>query len=277
MSILTFVFQTVLLVVLKTALWGLVLVCALFGTVGVTAWVFERLGVLWVLTFFLQILAWPFVRGALAKYGDLNIKGSENIKGVKGAVIFAANHISELDPFLIPASLNPRSQFFPMFFVSRERAFYEKRGLSQYAYAGLAFRIFGGYPAIVGIKDFESKLKNHIGILFRGRSVCIFPEGEITPRKGFIKREHPGVAYLLWKTGRPIVPVAVCGHGGMSKNDFFAGKRKIGVFFGEPITREEVFGAEFATEPPDHDKLVEVAQVVMTRIRELIAVHGSQE
>ena len=34
----------------------------------------------------------------------LEVRGLENLKGIETNVIFAANHPSELDPFLIPAS-----------------------------------------------------------------------------------------------------------------------------------------------------------------------------
>ena len=54
------------------------------------------------------------------------------------------------------------------------------RGITRYAYGGLVFKIFGAYPATVGIKDYEKMLMHHINILCRGHSVCIFPEGGLS-------------------------------------------------------------------------------------------------
>lgn len=169
--------------------------------------------------FLLQTLVYPFTWVSLYFFTRIRVLGKENFRGHKNGAIFAVNHASEFDPILIPATLNLFSPLFPMFYLARERAFYEKSGLAKYIYGGTFFKIWGAYPVEVGTGDYERALKHHIKILERGKSVCIFPEGGKTIN-GEIGDGKPGVAYLLWRTGRPVIPVAIHGHHGMSMGDF---------------------------------------------------------
>lgn len=218
--------------------------------------------------FLLQLLVYPMMWVALRFFVRIKIIGKENLRGHKCGVIFAVNHASEFDPILIPATLNPFTPLMPMFYLARERAFYEKRGLVKYIYGGTFFKIWGAYPVTVGTGDYNFALKHHIKILDRGNSVCIFPEGGKT-RDGNIKEGKPGVAYLLWRTGRPVVPVAIHGHYGMGMSDFFGRSHMIAVSYGKPITREELFGPVDESVPPSQEKLKIATQIIMTRISEM--------
>lgn len=227
------------------------------------------------ITFLLQTILWPFLRLPLHWSGSIRITGKENVKGHKSGAIFAANHGSQLDPFLVPATLNPFSSLMPMHYVSRTRDFYKVRGLIRYLYGGFAFKIFGAYPAIPKIKDYEKMLPHHIDLLLRGKSVCIFPEGKLNP-SGILGQGQLGTAYLLWRTGRPIIPTAIYGHEGMGSREFFARKHKIVVSYGPPITRDEIFGVD-ADEQPTHEKLIAATEIIMARIRELLPVRNSRD
>lgn len=212
---------------------------------------------------------WPIMWVVLRLFGKIVILGRENIHGHKHGAIVAVNHASEFDPILIPATLNPFSHLMPMFYLAREREFYEKSGLIKYIYGGLFFNIWGAYPVTVGTKgDYEYALRHHIKILDRGQSVCIFPEGGKT-QDGEIGEGKPGVAYLLWRTGRPILPVAIHGHHHMGPRDFFARKHTLVVSYGKPITREELFGKNADRVPPTHEELKSATKVIMSRIREM--------
>lgn len=222
-----------------------------------------------VTPFILQTLLWPIMWIILCVFGKINILGKENTSGHKRGAIFAVNHSSQLDPILVPATLNPFSALMPMFFLSRERRFYEKSGFLQYVYGGFIFRIFGAYPVItIGSKDYERILEHHIRILGRGRSVCVFPEGGLNTTDG-VGDGKPGVAYLLWKTGRPVIPVAIYGHKQMGPREFFARKHKLAVSYGKPITREELFSSYADVEPPTFEDLKAATYVVMSRIRDM--------
>jgi 1-acyl-sn-glycerol-3-phosphate acyltransferase len=128
----------------------------------------------------LQTCLWPFTRFIFWFFGRWEIKGLENLQGLehKNGLIFAANHSSELDCILIPASLPFLSNLMPMFYTSREREFYKTSGWRQIFYGGFFFKIWGANPLNSGKKNYELSLINHIEILKCGKSICIFPEGK---------------------------------------------------------------------------------------------------
>ncbi len=226
------------------------------------------------ITFALQVILWPVVWLHMWLFGNLRVIGAENTKGHKVGAIFAVNHSSQIDPILLPVALNPFSPLLPMYYVSRDREFYEMRGITRYAYGGLVFKIFGAYPATVGIKDYEKMLMHHINILCRGHSVCIFPEGGLS-KNGELGQGKPGVAYLLWRTRRPVIPVAIHGHHKMQPKDFFACKHSLSVSCGKPITWEDIFGEDPNCAEPTHDELIKVTQIIMSRIKEMLVACNS--
>lgn len=204
----------------------------------------------------------------LRVFGKIVILGKENIHGHIHGAIIAPNHASQFDPILIPATLNPFSNLMPMFYLARERAFYDVTGIAQYIYGGLFFKIWGAYPVHVGTKNYEYALASHIKILLREQSICIFPEGGKT-KDGNIAEGKPGVAYLSWRTGRYIIPVAIHGHHQMGPSEFFSRKHSIVVCYGKPITREELFGKDFDKRTPSQDELKAATKIVMSRISEM--------
>jgi len=218
--------------------------------------------------FLLQTAIWPIMWVVLRVFGKITILGKEHIHWHIHGAIVAPNHASQFDPILIPATLNPFSNLMPMFYLARERAFYEVTGLVQYIYGGLFFKIWGAYPVHVGTRDYEYALKSHIEILDRGQSVCIFPEGGKT-KDGKIGEGKSGVAYLAWRTGRPVLPVAIHGHHKMGPQDFFSRRRSIVVSYGKPITKEELFGSNTSTIPPTQEELKSATKIIMSRIREM--------
>ena len=143
--------------------------------------------------FILQTLVWIPTWFVLTLCGRFRKYGRENLKGLSRGVIFAANHGSELDPILVPASLNPFSAVMPIFYVAREREFYEKDGFSKYIYGGFWFKLWGAYPAYMGKKDYAFSLQEHIKILNAGKSLLVFPEGEKT-KNGEVGNGKGGVA-----------------------------------------------------------------------------------
>ncbi len=115
-----------------------------------------------------------------------------------GPVIFAANHRSFLDPFVIGV-LTRR----PMYYVAK-RELFESGRLQAWILNAL-----GAFPIDRGASD-EEAIKTAKAILARGDSVLIFPEGTRI-RPGPLGRPKRGVARLALETGVPVVPVAVLG------------------------------------------------------------------
>ncbi len=218
--------------------------------------------------YFLQNLIWIPTQIFLRFFGHFEIYGKNNLCGIKGAVIFASNHTSELDPILLPAAMPMFSRFLPMFYVSREKNFYDSsHPLKRLFYGGLFFEFWGAYRTHVGLHNYEISLQPHLKILERGHSLSIFPEG----KKGFdgIPREGKGgAAFLSHKTGAPVVPVAISGAFKTSVPDFFSFKKHFRITFGKPIYPNELFAGKKIKDP--HDYKIIVNESIMPRIAEMM-------
>lgn len=219
---------------------------------------------------FCQKFIWIPTRLILTIFGHINISGLENLKGIKGPVIFASNHSSEIDPFIVPSSLPFWSRFSPLFYATRERSFYVEHGWRKYLFGGWFINAWGGYIAQAGLHDYEQSLTDHISIAYDGGSFCIYPEGGIT-RDGTIQPEKAkgGTAYLAERGGCIVVPVAISGVYKTPLLDFFLGKRHITVRFGLPITQEELHNQ--VPRNPDFEVQVykDQATYIVKKIKEL--------
>jgi glycerol-3-phosphate dehydrogenase (NAD(P)+) len=122
--------------------------------------------------------------------------GREHIPA-DGPVIFAANHRSFLDPFVI-ACMSRR----PLYYVAKKELF--AKPLTAWFLNSL-----GAFPIDRGAAD-QDAMSTAREILQRGDSVLIFPEGTRI-RPGTLGTPKRGVGRLALETGAPVVPVAVIG------------------------------------------------------------------
>ncbi len=122
--------------------------------------------------------------------------GREHIP-VDGPVIFAANHRSFLDPFVI-ACMSRR----PLYYVAKKELFAHR--LTAWFLNSL-----GAFPINRGAAD-QDAMATAREILQRGDSVLIFPEGTRT-RPGTLGAPKRGVGRLALETGAPVIPIAVIG------------------------------------------------------------------
>ncbi|WP_246083206.1 lysophospholipid acyltransferase family protein [Nonomuraea diastatica] len=117
-----------------------------------------------------------------------------------GPAILAANHLSVLDSFLLPALL-PRHVTF-----TAKNEYFDGNPVS-----GFFMRLGGSLPI-----DRESAhsaqvmLDEAAALLERGELFGIHPEGTRSP-DGRLYRGKVGVAWLALKTGAPVLPVALSG------------------------------------------------------------------
>ncbi|HEY4508626.1 MAG TPA: hypothetical protein VJJ55_03145, partial [Candidatus Paceibacterota bacterium] len=135
----------------------------------------------------LQTALWPIVRPLFWFFLRLKVRGLENVLPYinctrsrdicvgggkqraedcekqcgKRGVIFAANHSSELDPILVPASLPFLSPLMPFFYTSREQSFYKMSGWRQFFYGGFLFKLWGSHPLRSGTGNYEESLTTH--------------------------------------------------------------------------------------------------------------------
>lgn len=217
----------------------------------------------------LQKFIWIPTRLVLTLFGHIKIYGLKNLRGIKGNVIFACNHASEIDPFIVPASLPFWSRFSPLFYATRERSFYSTNGWRKYLFGGMFINAWGGYTAIAGLHNYDISLADHVTIARDGGSFCVYPEGGIT-RTGELQPAKGGIAYLAEKGGCTVVPVGVSGTYRTPLSDFFLGKRHITVKFGLPITAEEL-GARFvSTADLGHRVYKFRSEYVMNKVGELL-------
>lgn len=213
----------------------------------------------------LQNLIWIPTRLLLIVFGRVEIRGKANLRGLSGNAIFACNHSSEMDVFMVPGTLPMMSRFSPIFYTSREQSFYTRAKWRQRFYGGLFFNIWGAFPVQVGLHDYHMSLAAHEEMLQAGGSLCIFPEGRTTP-DGNIQQGKGGVAYLAHATGRPIIPVRISGTFRLTPADLFLRRRILSVAYGTPIYVQARAGETLS---PDDFKTI--ANSVMDAIRALPA------
>jgi glycerol-3-phosphate dehydrogenase (NAD(P)+) len=145
-------------------------------------------------------LVYWIVRGLLQPffhvYFRMSRMGREHIPA-DGPVIFAANHRSFLDPFVI-ACMSRR----PLYYVAKKELFSGR--LTAWFLNSL-----GAFPIDRGHAD-EDAMGTAREILQRGDCVLIFPEGTRI-RPGTLGAPKRGVGRLALETGAPVIPVAVIG------------------------------------------------------------------
>ena len=172
------------------------------------------------------------------------IIGLENIPK-DGAYIFAANHMSNLDPPLIGT------------FAGRVVCYMAKEELFKNPILGAALRGLGVFPVKRGAAD-KGAIKNAVKILKSGGCLGIFPEGTRS-KTGKIGKAESGISLIAAMTKAPIIPAAI-----VNTDKFFSDEVKfprLVLIFGKPI--------EFMGNSKDKDELAKFAQNIMAEVAKL--------
>jgi len=175
-------------------------------TRGVNPWVY------WPVRAVLQSFFWVYFR--------LQRLGREHVPA-DGPVIFAANHRSFLDPFVI-ATLARR----PVYFIAKQELF-ERR------FCGWWLNALGAFPINRGAGD-QDAMATAREILERGDCVVIFPEGTRV-RTGPLGEPRRGVGRLALETGARVVPVAIFGTEDVRRG-LWIRPRRVRLRAGRPLT-----------------------------------------
>ena len=127
---------------------------------------------------------------------DLEVTGREHIP--PGAVVFAGNHQSHIDPPLVSIAVRANVRYLAVDELFGRSTAFDRLIL-----------FFGAIP-MPRTRPPLGALKAAIGHLQAGGPVGVFPEGR---RTAFWGEESPrrGAAWLALRTGAPLVPVAIAG------------------------------------------------------------------
>lgn len=156
------------------------------------------------------------------------VTGRKNVPRT-GAVILAANHISDADPLLIGAA------------TLRPTGYMAKRELWQIGWLAPILDLVGSFPVDPGAPD-RAALRKAAGILARGEALVLFPEGRIAP-DGNLAALLPGVLQLALKSGASIVPVGLAGAGQIVPYGELVPRPtlgKVSLHYGAPISLDDL-------------------------------------
>jgi 1-acyl-sn-glycerol-3-phosphate acyltransferase len=128
--------------------------------------------------------------------GNLRIYGRNNLVEDRGA-LFAANHVSYLDPPLVGVVARG-----PLYYLARKSLFDERP-------LGWVLPHLNLVPVDSGGRDM-SAIKKIVQLVSEGKRVAIFPEGTRSP-DGSLQPAQAGVGLVIAKTLAPVVPMRVFG------------------------------------------------------------------
>jgi long-chain acyl-CoA synthetase len=169
-------------------------------------------------SWFLRRISLPTWILPLARiYMDLDVRGLEHLRDVRGPVIFAANHTSHMDGPAVFIALPPRwryrlapamaKEFFRAHFYPAEftRTAWFTNSLNYY----LSCMFFNTFPLPQREAGTRQTLRYIGEVTSDGYSVLIFPEGRRSDHG--VATFRPGVAMMGARLDVPVVPVRLEG------------------------------------------------------------------
>lgn len=133
----------------------------------------------------LSFLFWP-----------IKIKGKNNFNK-KGPLIFAANHVSYLDPIVLGTA------------NKRQIHFIAKKEIFEVPILGIIVKCLGAIPVDRKRANLIS-IKKSLKILKEGKILGIFPEGTRS-LNGHLLEFNAGLIKIAFKSNAPIIPIGING------------------------------------------------------------------
>jgi 1-acyl-sn-glycerol-3-phosphate acyltransferase len=184
--------------------------------------------------------------------GIFSLVGGDRVPR-EGAVLVCSNHVSTLDPPLLPAFL-PRNDSWSM----AKAEYFAGGGLKPWI-----FRAFHAFPVVRHSAD-RAAIKRALTILRNGGVLFVYPEGTRVTSGG-LHRAEPGAGFIAMLSGAAVVPAAVTG----SRQVFGKGFR---IPHRSPLRLE--FGPPFRIPPkqPDGTRVdhQDAADAIMLSIAEML-------
>jgi 1-acyl-sn-glycerol-3-phosphate acyltransferase len=136
-------------------------------------------------------------RSLVAAYTQYILKADIQYKATlpDGPKILVANHPSTSDPAFVTVLLEEQISILI------------KELLFKVPLFGRSLRWSGHIPVVEG--EGKQAMQSAVEYLRAGRSIFVFPEGEISPLEGGFRRAHSGAARLALSTGAPVIPVGL--------------------------------------------------------------------
>jgi len=190
-----------------------------------------------------QYFLYPFI----SMLYILKVYGKENLKNLKGPVVFAANHTSNLDIFVILYSMPLKFRYRVTTLMSIEhhfQNFFYKKGLMiRRMLEAIGFYLLVNLAIntcpLSRIHGFKQVLENTGKLIDRGWSILIFPEGGVT-LDGSIKKFESGIGIMAIDMKVPVIPIKIEGLYNILRNGILPWRHipkwpRVTLTFGKPI------------------------------------------
>lgn len=174
------------------------------------------------------------------------IIGKENVP-LEGAVIVAANHLSNWDPPFLATFLDRQ-----VFYMAKEELFENK-------IFAAAIRNLGVFPVKRGTAD-RNAIKKALGVLKEGKCLGLFPEGTRS-KTGELGKAEAGVGLIAAMSKTEVIPSAI-----INTNKIFSSGSmfpRLTLIYGRPM--------KFEGSTKDKAALAAFSQSIMDEIAKLIA------
>lgn len=206
--------------------------------------------------FIFKPVATGVVKGLIKKHANLKIEGLEEIKDIKGPIIFIGNHLSNADGLITHYVLG---ESFDPYFIAGEK-------LEGDTMTNIGMRLIKNIKIKPNSADKEA-LKNIISKAKAGENIVIYPEGTRS-RTGKMIEAKKGITLIARMTRATVIPFSLMGTENLMpiNKDGNMGAEKfcdadVRVKFGKPI--------EIPKREKDEDKTLYEEKVLETYMKSI--------